>query len=220
LDSNAPVELERHVEDALHVLDAFGAERAVAVGYCTGARLSLRIAHSHHSRLRALVLLSGGYSMPDLPQTSFERTMAEMMPRIARDARTARMIHSAVFRRGLTATGVAADSEAAKLLSITDPELLRMSSLPFQDPQSLTRYARLVCGFLRDPPSADELATDLPTLVMSGRADSTTSPLASELLAEKLTNSKFIGIEGADHFGLYASDQYRRELVSFIDELA
>jgi pimeloyl-ACP methyl ester carboxylesterase len=58
------VGLDAHVRDMVAVLDAVGLERAVVVGHSLGAYIACRLAISHPGRVRRLVLVDGGLTIP------------------------------------------------------------------------------------------------------------------------------------------------------------
>ncbi len=59
--------LEAHAEDITRVLDHLGLERAALVGHSMGAFVALQAALSHPGRVKALVLLDGGWPRPETP---------------------------------------------------------------------------------------------------------------------------------------------------------
>jgi pimeloyl-ACP methyl ester carboxylesterase len=59
-----PYGLDVHVRDLLAVLDALGLERAVLVGHSLGAYIVARLGVAHPDRVRALVLVDGGLTVP------------------------------------------------------------------------------------------------------------------------------------------------------------
>jgi pimeloyl-ACP methyl ester carboxylesterase len=60
----APFGLDAHVRDMLAVLDHFGLERAVVAGHSLGAYIAARLATEHPERVRRLVLVDGGLTIP------------------------------------------------------------------------------------------------------------------------------------------------------------
>lgn len=50
-----------HSEDAVAVLDAAGVDRFVVAGWSTGTRVAVELARAHPERVRALVLVCGGF---------------------------------------------------------------------------------------------------------------------------------------------------------------
>lgn len=55
------VDAAAHAEDAIAVLDAAGVGPCAIVAWSTGTRIALEIARSHPDRVRALVIVSGGF---------------------------------------------------------------------------------------------------------------------------------------------------------------
>jgi pimeloyl-ACP methyl ester carboxylesterase len=58
--------LRTHAGDVVRVLDLLGLKRAVLVGHSMGAFVAVQTAISHPARVRALVLLDGGWPRPAL----------------------------------------------------------------------------------------------------------------------------------------------------------
>ncbi len=80
-----PFGIDAHVRDMVAVLDAFGRQPAVVAGHSLGAYVAARLATLHPDRVRRLVLVDGGLSVPvpegvDLQQL----TAAFLGPALAR----------------------------------------------------------------------------------------------------------------------------------------
>jgi pimeloyl-ACP methyl ester carboxylesterase len=60
----APYGIAEHVADMRAVLEQLGQERAVVVGHSLGAYIAARLAVEHPDRVRALVLVDGGLTIP------------------------------------------------------------------------------------------------------------------------------------------------------------
>jgi pimeloyl-ACP methyl ester carboxylesterase len=63
-----PYGMEAYARDLLAVLDACGLERAVLVGHSLGAYAVARFAADHPDRVRSVVLVDGGLTLPGLEQ--------------------------------------------------------------------------------------------------------------------------------------------------------
>lgn len=59
-----PFGLDVHAADALAVLDALGLESAIVTGHSLGAYIAARLAVRHPDRVRGLVLVDGGLTIP------------------------------------------------------------------------------------------------------------------------------------------------------------
>jgi proline iminopeptidase len=57
--TEGPFTVEQHVADAIAVLDATGADRAVLIGHSWGTHLALQLAVTHPERVAGLVLIDG-----------------------------------------------------------------------------------------------------------------------------------------------------------------
>ncbi len=86
---NGPFTVERHVADAVAVLDALGIGRAVVLGHSWGGHLALHLALAHPERVAGLVLVDplgavGDGGMGEMGQQLGQRLAPESMPLTAR----------------------------------------------------------------------------------------------------------------------------------------
>jgi len=63
--TSGPFDVERHVADAVAVLDAAGAERAYVVGHSWGGHLAMHLAVAHPDRLLGLLVVDPLGAVPD-----------------------------------------------------------------------------------------------------------------------------------------------------------
>ncbi|AHY47792.1 putative hydrolases or acyltransferases (alpha/beta hydrolase superfamily) [Rubrobacter radiotolerans] len=93
-DSEKPASgygLETHARDTVRALDALGVRRAVLCGHSMGAFVALRVALDHPERVRALVLLDGGWpragdpeDVPEEEQKAIQEGLARAFSRLDR----------------------------------------------------------------------------------------------------------------------------------------
>lgn len=77
--------LDRHAGDAIRALDYLGIERGVLVGHSMGAFVALQAALLYPDRIRALVLLDGGWPRPEEePDEADEAAIQEGLERAFR----------------------------------------------------------------------------------------------------------------------------------------
>jgi pimeloyl-ACP methyl ester carboxylesterase len=76
--------LDKHAEDAIRTLDYLGVERGVLVGHSMGAFVALQAALLYPDRIRALVLLDGGWPRPEEPDEAEEAAIQEGLARAFR----------------------------------------------------------------------------------------------------------------------------------------
>ncbi|KQH75354.1 hypothetical protein AO501_24490 [Mycobacterium gordonae] len=193
-------DLDRQIQDGIEILSSTGAEAAIIIGWCTGARIALEVASRWHGELTGLALLNGGYNFENCKQTAFEANMANSMPRIAADPKYAEMFFKGIFAR----EGAASRSSAAasKLLASASAQDIYLASLPFQSAENLFTYARLLSGFFDGGPRINT-AYASKTLVLTCNEDLTVSPESSHLVAEMMPGCQFHMVNGGDHFSLY-----------------
>ncbi len=215
------VSLDRQALDAVTVLDHFGIEAASVVGWCTGARLAMRLSANHPSRVTAAAYLNGGYNLAACAKTIFEKSMITSMPKIATDMRYAALFHKSIFSQMSDKTAqaeVSAQRASNSLMAATNAEYLHLSSIPFHTSENLYRYARLIAAYLEEDVREDEVGRPVPTLVLSGSQDVTTSPQSSRLMADRMPNARYAEIADGDHFALYGNPDFRKAVTTFIGE--
>ncbi|MFZ0090603.1 MAG: alpha/beta hydrolase [Solirubrobacteraceae bacterium] len=80
-----PFGLDAHVRDMIAVLDALRLARAVIVGHSLGAYVAARLGTTHPDRVRGLVLVDGGLTIPESEGADPEQFIADFLgPSFAR----------------------------------------------------------------------------------------------------------------------------------------
>jgi len=80
-----PFGIAAHVRDMTAVLDRFELDRAVVVGHSLGAYIAARLAIEHPERIRSLVLVDGGLTIPGSSDVDPERFLETFLgPTLAR----------------------------------------------------------------------------------------------------------------------------------------
>lgn len=67
--TQAPWNLETHVQDLLEVLDSVGWEKIDIIGHSLGGNLGLRLLSSHPERVNSLLLLDPAFALPSTDMT-------------------------------------------------------------------------------------------------------------------------------------------------------
>jgi len=75
-----PFGIDRHVADAIAVLDAAGADRAYVIGHSWGGHLAMHLAAGHQDRLLGLVPVDPLGAVPDGGGGDLERILTEWTP--------------------------------------------------------------------------------------------------------------------------------------------
>ena len=80
-----PYGIDAHVRDMVAVLDHLGLERAVVAGHPLGAYIAASLAQAHPDRIRSLVLVDGGLTIPGSQDVDPDEFMAAFLgPTLAR----------------------------------------------------------------------------------------------------------------------------------------
>jgi pimeloyl-ACP methyl ester carboxylesterase len=169
----APFGLDAHVRDMIAVLDGLGSERAVVAGHSLGAYIAARLATAHPDRVRSLVLVDGGLTIPDSERadpeaflTSFLGPTVERLKMTFPDlsayqewwAQHPAVVHADIDRTDLDEYA-AHDlvGEAPHLRSSVNPQVIRDDGVDITRPQDAARLmvpAVLLCatrGMVDDP---------------------------------------------------------------------
>ncbi len=81
-----PYTVERHVDDALAVLEAFGVEKAWAIGHSWGGHLALHLAVAHRERLLGVICIdtlgASGDVLPDFKAALTRSLTPEQLARV------------------------------------------------------------------------------------------------------------------------------------------
>lgn len=176
-----PYGMAAHARDMLAVLDHFGLERAVVAGHSLGAYIVARVAAQHPERVRALVLVDGGLTIPGLDVDDPQAVLAAVLgPALARLKMTfpTRQAYRDWWRRHPAFAG--SDVSDEDLIAYADHDLVgeepHLQSAVNEDSvradagellrwgeaaNQLTVSARLLCaprGMLNDPNPIQPLA--------------------------------------------------------------
>lgn len=112
-DPSGPFDVERHVADAIAVLDAEEVERAYVVGHSWGGHLALHLAVGHPDRVLGLVGVDPLGAVPDGGASDLGKNLAARIP----PGRAARALE--LDERAMAGLGTAED--AVESLSIVWP---------------------------------------------------------------------------------------------------
>lgn len=213
--------IERQVQDAVEVLEAFGVTQAALVGWCSGARLALELVERCPDTVTGIVLMNGGYNFDNVPRTQFEINIANSMPKIASDPRYAEIFHKSIFAQPQDwRDNNGRPGSSGDLLRSAAADEVYLASLPFHSPENLYRYARLTTPYIRSQTYISPRLKDIPTLVLTGDADTTASEESSREFSRRAPLTTFTSIPGADHYALFWDNRFISAAAGFIAALA
>jgi nucleoside-diphosphate-sugar epimerase/pimeloyl-ACP methyl ester carboxylesterase len=204
LPGTAPLEstdisVARHCQDGVEVLDHFGVERAHIIGWCTGAKIALRIAAENPDRVCSLTLLSGGYNITDdALRTPYETDLTDVLSEIAADRELADVYYDLIYRG--SDDDIESDGAVRTFLNDTNPDYIQFTSLPFQSADSIYRYARLITTFAMDTATDYIAGVTTPTLTIAARTDGNTHPDASRYVANTVCAGRCVELAEGDHY--------------------
>lgn len=214
-----------HVRDLMAILDHHGITQAHLVGWCSGAQIALKAACEQPERVLSVVALNGSYGTHDPAcTTAFERRLRDVMPKIARDPRLAEIYFNLVYGNRQT-TGVDESDlshqkqQASSILASVDPDLMHLTSRPYESPGALHRYATLLSASLQENTQEWLNRVRVPVLVYAGANDQVAHPDASRWVAHQLSQSRLLLDETGDHFSFYRDDTVSRLIADRIDSL-
>jgi pimeloyl-ACP methyl ester carboxylesterase len=178
-------DLDDLADDCIALMDELGIERCVLGGMSMGGFMALPLALRHPERLDGLILISSkalAYTDEDLAD------IEEHLEQLARDGEVTEEF--AAWERDLV-MGETTQRE--------QPQLVR-----YWMDRWKTRPAEAVAGEFRSwmhkPDMTPRLAEiHLPTLVIHGTEDAVLPIETGRALADALSNSRFVAIEGAGH---------------------
>jgi 3-oxoadipate enol-lactonase len=192
--------------DDLHaVLDVFGVEAAHVVGLCGGAAVALAAGAS--ARVRSLSLWHGDYELgPEVPKTSHQQDVQSLMLMAGRQRKRAVALH-AMLRRPATLDSLRAD-------------LAHELIYPYASAELLYRYGRLNGAIMTTDCRPLLAGIDLPTLVVSSKADITAHPEGSVFVASRIPGARLELLPRCDHLAAFDAAPELIELArAFVDQV-
>ena len=181
-------------DDAVHLMDHLGIEKAHIMGASMGGMIAQELAINHPERVNKLVLACT-YARPLLRDTDGARltgTPSERMNSII---------------------GLAFNKPLYRLVFGT---LARLRSVPEGSPEATGIEGQSAAVMTHD--TLDRLGSiTAPTLVIVGTGDRLIDPSASELLSGKIPGAKLVKVKGGSHtFMVENRDEFNREVLNFL----
>jgi len=218
--------IPHHAEDALHILDAEGIDRAALVGWSMGVQVSLELAANEPHRIAGLVLLNGTYG----------HTLTTGFQPLFRVPGMARLLHEGLSH----ARKYPGQSTPIKALARTAEFLMNTAVFRFTAPgrqremrETMKKYFDHVLGesfenymrlFLElDAHSVFHLLPDLdmPAFIVSGAFDLLTPARQSFDMQWRMPNAQHRFLWRSSHFSLLERpDVLLSPIAQFLDERA
>ncbi|MFW6049726.1 MAG: alpha/beta fold hydrolase [Myxococcota bacterium] len=198
--------LQNHADDAVAILQAEGARRAVLAGWSMGVQVSLDVASCHPELVAGLVLLNGTYGQ--VYASGFQPWFAvPWLPKRLHTATEWLRKHPKTQQWLATATRatewptVALMAATAGRRSLALRPVLRRYLDDVLGP-SFENYMRLFQEL--DAHSVYHLLPEIhtPTLIVSGMLDVLTPPRLSREMARRLPDARHIALKRCSHFAV------------------
>ncbi len=217
--------IDRHISDAKDILNTFSISMTQIIGWSTGALTALKASVSLGLHIESVLLIGGGFHFERVQQSAFQKSLNEVMPKIAQNKKYAEFFYNAFFLRTNDAIlqGKAvgeAQQQSSNIAGSTDPNLLHLTSIPFQSPENTYRYGRLITEHLKAKIDHWIDLVKMPVKLIVGSNDVTVPKEESVELKKHLIQAELVEIEGSDHFGIYKNAEVIKTIKSWLDEHA
>ncbi|MFC6288352.1 alpha/beta fold hydrolase [Nocardioides sp. GCM10027113] len=216
------VGIEEFVEDALSVMDHFGIDRAVLLGWSMGVNTMFELAVRHPERVRGLFAVAG------VPGDTFSTMLGPLrLPRIAARALTVnaaralklggRVISPVTTRLPVGRHAITLLSHTGFMLPVTDPDLTARAVREFLATPvewyfhlalRTSEHARVS---LRD--------IDVPVMLVAGTWDLLAGPRHMATAAARLADATYVELCGSHFLQMERSHEVHDLLREFLDRV-
>ena len=215
--------LAAHAEDVIRTLDHLGIQEGVLVGHSSGAFIALRTALSYPDRIRALVLLDGGWPRPEEPSEPNEQ-IQEGLERAYR--RLDMMFETPEEYLGywfpdqnLTLEDLSPDLADYYLY---DLERVDRGYAPKASREAAEENAESI--FFESPTAAEMKGIGCPVALVRAAegffpgTDPLVSDEARDVMAEALNLRSERLLSGANHYTILLSEEYARQVADVVQD--
>lgn len=216
------VEIEHFVQDGLSVMDHFGIDRAVLMGWSMGVNTAFELAYRQPERVRAIFAVCG------VPGDTFATMLAPLhLPRpVARlitvqacrlAALTGWAATPVVRRIPMTATTIRLLGRTGFMFPMPDPEACAEGMKEFVR-TPVDWYARLALGTSRHP-RVRLSKIGVPTAFVAARWDVLAGARDMESASQRLADSEYVELRGSHFVHLEQPDRVHELLLDFLERV-
>jgi len=181
-------------DDAVHLMDHLGVERAHVMGASMGGMITQELALNHPERVNRLVLACT-YARPMLRDTEGAKLTGTLVERMG-------AILDLAFNKPLYRLVLGA--------------VAKLRSIPSDSPDAVGIEGQSAAVMTHDTLERLNSITS-PTLVIVGTGDRLIDPVASDIIASKIAGAKLVKIDGGSHtFMMENRDEFNREVLKFL----
>jgi pimeloyl-ACP methyl ester carboxylesterase len=196
-----------HAEDALHVLDQEGVERAVWVGWSMGVQVTLEAAALAPERVAGMILLNGTYGhvfssalQPGFRLPVMTRYMHEVLELVRSSPKLTSTLAFVGKRGAVLTVGLFWLVMGRRALGLRP--MLEQYTEDVYRPDSFANFLRLFQELDGHSAYHHLPRLQIPALVVSGRFDVLTPAYQSREIARRLPQAEHLHVKNGSHFVL------------------
>jgi pimeloyl-ACP methyl ester carboxylesterase len=216
------VEIEHFVEDALSVMDHFGIDTAVLMGWSMGVNTMFELAHRHPERVRGLFAVAG------VPGDTFRTMLAPFhLPHVAARFLTVSAcrigkltgwaVSPVTTRLPIGRRAVAVISHSGFMLPVADPDRTALGIKEFLS-TPVQWYAHLALGTSKHARVSLSGIT-APARFVAARYDVLAGARDMATAAERLADADYVELRGSHFIQLEQPELVHELLLDFIEQV-
>ena len=203
-----PYTMEMFADDTIGLMEALDIENAHILGISMGGYIAQQIASSYPEKVRSLILASSSFGGPNaIPADKKTMALLVAVPTETLSKEQAReMRYNAIFSP----------------LFLQENKLMIKQTEEWVDQYPTPIYAQVhqSSAVLAFNAETEVKQISAPTLILQGDSDLVIPPKNAEMLADCISTSKLILIEGGSHMSFIEShDKFNNAVLNFIDEV-
>lgn len=210
LARNGDYSMATHTRDAVTVMDHYGIEDAVVMGWSMGVQVVLEVYRAVPARIRALVLTNGAFGRPLDVLPGLKPLAKATMGALAQVAPTLRPLARPFLKTTLPLKALKAVGFLSRHL---DEEVFLDLAKDFAE-LDFAAYRDCVDALVNH--SAEDMLEQIavPTLILAGGRDLFTPATFSRTMAQRIPRARLVNLADASH---YAAVEYPGVIISHME---
>jgi len=203
-----PYTMEMFAADTVGLLDALDIKNAHILGVSMGGMIAQQIAISYPEKVRSLIIGSSHFGGPNHVPIP-DRIQALL---IALPTETISLEQALDMRFRATFS--------PQFIQENKPLLEQISEWAGKHPTPLYAQVHQAAATNAFNSESEVMKISAPTLILHGDSDFTILPKNSEMLADRISTSKLVLIEGGSHFSIIEKyEEFNNAVMNFVDEV-
>jgi pimeloyl-ACP methyl ester carboxylesterase len=203
-----PYTMPMFADDTIGLMEALNIENAHIIGVSMGGFIAQQIAISYPEKVRSLVLISTHFGGPNIiPADNKTMTMMFASPTetISQD-QALKMRYSVAY--------------SPQFLLENKPLLKQIQEWTEQNPQPMSARLHQAAASISFNVEEEVKQISAPTLILQGNSDLMVPPKNAEMLADNISTSKLVLIDGGPHLSIFEQyDKINNIILNFLDEV-